>query len=72
MPASPSPLLICARCCSLDIAGPEYPVDEDVMHCRQCGYTIPYKVMRRQVELALSDAIGQIHQRVMRKMSLGS
>jgi len=70
--ATHSPFLICARCCSLDIEGSASPEGDEVMRCRQCGYQVPYKMMQRQIELALSDAMAQIHRRIAEKISLNA
>jgi hypothetical protein len=67
---SQSPLLICPKCCSLDIEGPESPGDDDVMHCRQCGHTLTYREMREEIRVALGSAIRLIHMRVAYKMGL--
>lgn len=67
---SQSPLLICPKCCSLDIEGPESPADEDLMACRQCGHSLTYAEMREEIRFALGSAIRLIHLRVAHKMGL--
>lgn len=66
---SDSPLLICSRCCSLDIEGAEQPEDDDMMLCRSCGHHVPYRELRAEIELALRYAVLQIHQRVAKKLA---
>lgn len=64
-------LLICTRCCSLEIEGPEQPQDDDLMRCRNCGHQQTYREMRAEFEVALKHAVLQIHQRVARKIATG-
>ena len=68
---SDSPLLICPKCCSLDIEGPESPDEGDVMHCRQCGYSLTYREMHEEIRLALGSAIRLIHMRIAHKHKMG-
>lgn len=63
-----APFLICPQCCSLDIEGPEFPADEDVLRCRACGHAMPYADMRAEVTAALDGAVRLIHLRVVRKL----
>jgi hypothetical protein len=56
--------LICTRCCSLDIEGPESPDEDDVLLCRSCGHQATYRVMRQELEIAMHHAVLQIHKRV--------
>jgi hypothetical protein len=64
---SHSPLVICVRCCSLQIEGPAFPADHDIMRCRHCGNEVAYGVMRGQIRLALTDASGQVRARTVRR-----
>jgi Zn ribbon nucleic-acid-binding protein len=66
-----SPLLICTRCCSLDIQGLQYPQEQDLLECRSCGHQMTYRVMREELELALRLAVLQIHLGVARKLGRG-
>jgi hypothetical protein len=59
-----TPFVICTRCCSLDIEGPEFPDDESVLRCRSCGHQAEYRVMRVEIEMAMRHAVLQIHKRV--------
>lgn len=64
-----SPLLICPKCCSLDIEGPESPADDDLLTCRQCGHSLVYAAMREEIRVALGSAIRLIHMRVAHKLA---
>jgi hypothetical protein len=69
---SDAPLLICPKCCSLDIEGPESPDNDDVMHCRQCGYSLTYGEMHEEIRVALGSAIRLIHMRIAHRMGLNA
>ena len=61
-------LLICPKCCSMDIEGPAFPDDDQVLRCRACDHTLSYAEMRAEVRAAMDDAVRLIHLRVALKM----
>ncbi|MBV8047467.1 MAG: hypothetical protein JO171_09950 [Paludibacterium sp.] len=63
-----APLLICPKCCSMDIEGPSLPLDHQVLRCRSCDHTLTYAEMRTAVKAAMDDAVRLIHLRVARKL----
>ena len=66
-----APLLICPKCCSLEIDGPELPEDEDVLHCRHCGHSLPYCDMRAQIKASLDEAVRLIQLRIAQRPTKG-
>ncbi|TDR73826.1 hypothetical protein [Paludibacterium purpuratum] len=65
-----APLLICPKCCSLDIEGSASPDEHDELRCRDCGHTTTYAEMNAEFRTALDDAVRLIHLRVARKFKL--